>query len=113
MLFWFRRIQEAAFLSAGHFQRAMFDLIEVERRSEGYGSVISRLRCAASHCKTAIERAGAASLTVELTVLQNAINEVLGKLEKDNGTVYLEVSHSRFSTKVCEKIINNLRHTWL
>lgn len=86
------RVQETAFLSAGHYQRAVFDLVDAERRSEGYGAVISRLRFALSSCKTALEKAENGGVTVDLNDLADAISEQLAKIEKDNALVYLEVS---------------------
>lgn len=82
-----------AFRSASYYQRAMFDLIQAEKRSDGYGSVISHLRCAKENCSKAIQQAEVSCLTVDLNVLREAIEESLKKLEKDNSTVYLEVSH--------------------
>lgn len=65
--------------------------MEVERRSEGYGSVVARLRCAVDKCRKAIEKADATGVTVDLTVLLEASEKSLKALEADNKMVYIEV----------------------
>lgn len=87
------RIQHTAFLSAAHYQRAMSELIEAEKRSEGYGSIIARLKCALDGCAKALQRAQSMNLTVDLKVLQDAAEETLKRLERDNNVVYLEVHY--------------------
>lgn len=97
------RAQRLAFESAAQFQLANYELVEVRRRSEGYGSIIVRLRGAKALCEEA-EAVAAETPDVHIDIrdLYTACSSLLTELERDNQTVYLEVGDTfRFMLLWC------------
>eukprot|EP00914_Ancora_sagittata_P019550 GHVO01039021.1.p1 GENE.GHVO01039021.1~~GHVO01039021.1.p1 ORF type:complete len:711 (+),score=93.42 GHVO01039021.1:25-2133(+) len=86
---WFR-VQELAFMSAGHYHRALCDAQFALDATKGHGEVVARLCVAMGLCEKAVELAAEKKIRVDLSALLNACKSEQRSREFDNRSVYLE-----------------------
>eukprot|EP00919_Chromeraceae_sp_WS-2016_P074616 GHVR01176588.1.p1 GENE.GHVR01176588.1~~GHVR01176588.1.p1 ORF type:complete len:721 (+),score=150.28 GHVR01176588.1:151-2313(+) len=82
---------ELLFLSASHYQLTLASKIQAEESSEGWGSLIARLRVALDFCNSACDVSKTKGVSMNTDSLKKSIQTELNLLEKDNNTVYMEI----------------------